>query len=192
MFRSLSFLLTGSQEGYMTVKTLLTCFESQNESKFKGLLIPGPNKPTTMQDHIKKLILQPQSWGTQIELAAMATFVQVPVFIVYILSLAIGGKESNRCTASIEQRDIDVERLDCTYVYVVKTGLNISDTPPGFAVHSGIHISLWLRARVIYTIYCSNRLIYTIYRSNRLIYTIYRSNHLATVYKVCYRGHFSV
>ena len=80
MFRSLSFLLTGSQEGYMTVKTLLTRFESQNESKFKGLLIPGPNKPTTMQDHIKKLILQPQSWGTQIELAAMATFVQVPVF----------------------------------------------------------------------------------------------------------------
>ena len=138
MFRSLSFLLTGSQEGYMTVKTLLTRFESQNESKFKGLLIPGPNKPTTMQDHIKKLILQPQSWERRLSWQQWLLSFKCLCFIVYILSLAIGGKESNRCTASIEQRDIDVERLDCTYVYVVKTGLNISDTPPGFAVHSGI------------------------------------------------------
>jgi len=53
-------------------------FEKINEKHFNKLLIPPVNK-STFESHLEYL-QQPKSWATQIEVVAIATFFQVPVY----------------------------------------------------------------------------------------------------------------
>lgn len=78
MFRSLAFQLTGSEDNHMAVRTLITRFENLNKKRFERFLVAEVNEPT-MKDHIKRL-LQPATWGTHVELFALATYLQVPVY----------------------------------------------------------------------------------------------------------------
>ena len=62
------------------VPALLGEFESLNHKHFEGLLIPQVNVDT-MDTHAK-MILQPGTWDTQMEVLAAATYFQVPLYYI--------------------------------------------------------------------------------------------------------------
>lgn len=76
LFRSLALQLTGSDNDHDAVRTLVARFENLNKEKFACLI---SSDKETIQYHIKKL-LRPNTWGTHVELAAIATYLQVHVY----------------------------------------------------------------------------------------------------------------
>ena len=78
MFRSLASQLLGSEDHHLAVRTLITRFENLNKERFEGFLIASVNAPT-MQEHIRKL-MRLGTWGTHVELIAIATYLQIPVY----------------------------------------------------------------------------------------------------------------
>ena len=77
MFRAISYLMTKDEENYASIRLLLQRFENHNKDLFRGVLT-SVNK-STIEEHISH-IGKPNTWGTHIELFAMATYYQVPVY----------------------------------------------------------------------------------------------------------------
>lgn len=77
LFRCFSYQLLGTEDEHIAVRSLLVRFENLNQETFAPYLM-SVNSPT-MGEHISKM-LRPYKWGTHIELLAMATYYQVPVY----------------------------------------------------------------------------------------------------------------
>ena len=77
-FRTASCHLLGTEREHLAVRTLLLRFENLNQTLFEKRLIPTFNKPS-FRDHIRHLS-RPSIWCTQVELMALATFYQVPLY----------------------------------------------------------------------------------------------------------------
>ena len=82
LFRSFSFQLTGNQDNHISVRTLLLRFENLNPSAFQPYLTPI-NYPT-MAEHISH-VQKPDVFGTHLEILAIATFYNVPVYYCQLL-----------------------------------------------------------------------------------------------------------
>ena len=82
IFRSFSFQLTGNQDNHISVRTLLLRFENLNPSAFQPYLTPI-NYPT-MAEHISH-VQKPDVFGTHLEILAIATFYNVPVYYCQLL-----------------------------------------------------------------------------------------------------------
>lgn len=79
MFRALSHQLFNTDEHHSSVRLLLQRFENLNPSKFTPFLM-SINKPT-FEEHIRH-IGTPQTWGTHIEVLAVATYYKFPVYFL--------------------------------------------------------------------------------------------------------------
>ena len=77
-FRAISCHLLGNESEHIYARSLLLRFENLNESLFEKYLIPPFNK-STIEEHIHHL-LRPGVWCTQVELLALATYYQVPLY----------------------------------------------------------------------------------------------------------------
>ena len=77
MFRCFSHHLLGNEEEHDAVRTLIIRFENFNRHYFKPLLMSN-NEPT-LKAHVSKMC-RPFTWGTQIEIQAVACLFQVPVY----------------------------------------------------------------------------------------------------------------
>ena len=77
LFRSFSFQLLGTEEEHIAVCTLAIRFQNLNKSTFMPFLT-AINKPT-MPQHIAH-VQQPGVYGTHVEILALATFFNIPVF----------------------------------------------------------------------------------------------------------------
>ena len=82
LFRLFSFQLTGNQDNHISVRTLLLRFEKLNPSAFQPYLTPI-NHPT-MAEHISH-VQKPDVFGTHLEILAIATFYNVPVYYCQLL-----------------------------------------------------------------------------------------------------------
>ena len=80
LFRSVSFHLLGDEDGHWEVRSMLVRFENLNQRLFQNRLVEGINASTITQ-HIRRM-LTPCVWGTHIELMAVATMFQIPVYYV--------------------------------------------------------------------------------------------------------------
>jgi len=76
MFRSLSFLFYGHQTAHSKLRSLLVNFISLNKSCFNPLIFTG-----SFDDHIAAMKCLGK-WGTQVELQAAASIVQVPIYVL--------------------------------------------------------------------------------------------------------------
>lgn len=79
LFRAISHQLFGSDEIHFSVRSLLQRFENLNADIFSPFLM-AVNKPT-MEEHIK-YIGNPCTWGTHLEMLAVATYYKLPVYYV--------------------------------------------------------------------------------------------------------------
>ena len=77
IYRAISYSMTNDEENYSSVRLLLQRFENLNNELFSGVLT-SINKPT-IEEHITHMGI-PNTWGTQVELFAIATYYQVPVY----------------------------------------------------------------------------------------------------------------
>ena len=77
MYRAISYSMTNDEENYSSIRLLLQRFENLNKELFRGVLT-SVNKPT-IEEHITHMGM-PNTWGTQVELFATATYYQVPVY----------------------------------------------------------------------------------------------------------------
>ena len=77
MYRAISYSMTNDEENYASIRLLLQRFENLNKELFRGVLT-SVNKPT-IEEHITHMGM-PNTWGTHVELFAMATYYQVPVY----------------------------------------------------------------------------------------------------------------
>ena len=77
MFRCFSHHLLGNEEEHDAVRTLIIRFENFNRQYFEPLLMNN-NEPT-LKGHVSKMC-RPFTWGTQIEIEAVACLFQVPVY----------------------------------------------------------------------------------------------------------------
>ena len=77
LFRSFSFQLTGNQDNHISVRTLLLRFENLNRSEFQPYLTPI--NCSTMAEHVSH-VQKPDVFGTHLEILAIATYYNVPVY----------------------------------------------------------------------------------------------------------------
>ena len=77
LFRSFSFQLLGTEEEHIAVRTLAIRFQNLNKSAFTPY-VTAINKPT-MTQHIAH-VQQPDVYGTHVEILALATVFNIPVF----------------------------------------------------------------------------------------------------------------
>ena len=77
LFRSFAFQLLGNQEEHFNVRSLIVRFENLNTTHFQSRLT-GVNKPT-ISEHILNMG-KPSCCGTHIEITAIASLYQVPVY----------------------------------------------------------------------------------------------------------------
>lgn len=75
LFRSLSYNLFHTQEYHYELRALLIRFENLNQAKFKGHL----KSKLTVLEHVMKLSVS-NSWGTDLEILAAASYYQIPAF----------------------------------------------------------------------------------------------------------------
>ena len=73
-FRSISFVLNGHQRGHQQVRRQLVNFIRLNPQTFQCLVWEG-----SVEDHVSRM-MNDGAWGTQVELAATATYFHVPLF----------------------------------------------------------------------------------------------------------------
>ena len=81
LFRAVAFHTLGDEDKHDDIRTLLVRFENLNKALFESRFIPSANT-TSFHDHLKHQ-LWPGVWGTQVELMATATLLQVPVYCCY-------------------------------------------------------------------------------------------------------------
>ena len=77
MYRAISYSMTDDEENYPSIRLLLQRFENLNKEIFREVLT-SINKPT-IEEHITHMGM-PNTWGTQVDLFATATYYQVPVY----------------------------------------------------------------------------------------------------------------
>lgn len=77
LFRALAHVLTGDQENHGHIRLLVQRFENLNQDLFEKLLTEV-NKPT-IKEHMLHVGI-PHTWGTHIEVFAISTYLQIPVF----------------------------------------------------------------------------------------------------------------
>lgn len=77
-FRAISFILFGTEDNHLEVRTLLARFVGLNGKLFEKRLVPEVNE-STVQKHVMKLCRSSQ-WATHIEVFATATLFEVPVY----------------------------------------------------------------------------------------------------------------
>lgn len=107
LFRCLSQHLFNSQDKHQVVRELVCNFEKENASTFEVYLTP--NQSQSIHEHVQ-LILKNNSWGTQVELIAAATYFQVPIYVYEYLPSSRSGKWT--CVKPINNR----KHLNCTTV----------------------------------------------------------------------------
>ena len=78
LFRSVAHQLCGSQENHSFIRLLIQRFENLNKAKFSPFLMDVNEH--IIDEHIKK-IGRPYTWGTHIEILAIATLYGISVFI---------------------------------------------------------------------------------------------------------------
>ena len=74
LFRSISFIINGHEDGHQHIRKLLAEFVHLNPQIFRCLVWTG-----SVEDHVSDMRVD-GIWGTQVELAAAATYFQVPLF----------------------------------------------------------------------------------------------------------------
>ena len=77
-FRSISYLLFSHEDEHWSLRTIITRFENLNSRLFEKRMTSINGR--TFSDHIQKLC-HPSSWATHIEVLAVATYFQAPVYI---------------------------------------------------------------------------------------------------------------
>ena len=75
-FRAASIILSGSENNHLHIRHCLLCFIAANASIFAPLVM----QYSDLDAHIKTM-MQPCAWATQLEIVALATYFQVPVYI---------------------------------------------------------------------------------------------------------------
>ena len=75
-FRAASTILSGSEDDHLRIRHCLVCFIAANARIFSPLVMQYSN----LDAHIKTM-MQPCAWATQLEVVALATYFQVPVYI---------------------------------------------------------------------------------------------------------------
>ena len=78
LFRALSHQLFNTEEHHGFIRLLMQRFENLNSEIFSPFLM-SINKPT-IKDHIRHIGI-PSTWGTHIEVLAVATYFKMPVYI---------------------------------------------------------------------------------------------------------------
>lgn len=77
LFRAISYLLFGHEDEHWSLRNLIIRFENLNSSIFEKRMTMI--NQDTFEEHVKKLC-HPNSWATHIEVFAIATYFQVPVY----------------------------------------------------------------------------------------------------------------
>lgn len=77
-YRALSYQLFGTQDEHSMVRSVLYRAENLNKDMFSQLLFSGVDHQT-IDEHIK-VVSSPNSWATQVEVAAAACVFEVPVY----------------------------------------------------------------------------------------------------------------
>ena len=75
-FRAASIILSGLEDNHLRICHCLVCFIAANARIFSLLVMQYSN----LDAHIKTM-MQPCAWATQLEVVALATYFQVPVYI---------------------------------------------------------------------------------------------------------------
>ena len=75
-FKAASIILSGSEDNHLRIHHCLVCFIAANARIFSPLVMQYSN----LDAHIKTM-MQPCAWATQLEVVALATSFQVPVYI---------------------------------------------------------------------------------------------------------------
>ena len=73
---SITLSLSGSENNHLHIRCCLVCFIAANARIFSPLVM----QYSDMDAHIKTM-MQPCAWATQLEIVALATYFQVPVYI---------------------------------------------------------------------------------------------------------------
>jgi len=89
MFRCLSQHLFNNQDKHQVVRQLICDFEIANPTIFKVYLTS--NQSQSIHEHVQ-LISKENSWGTQVELIAAATYFKVPIYVYEYSSMSSTGK----------------------------------------------------------------------------------------------------
>ena len=76
MYRAISYSISNDEENHSSIRLLLQRFENLNKDLLRRVLT-SINKPT-IEQHITHMGI-PSTWGTHVELFAIATYYQVPV-----------------------------------------------------------------------------------------------------------------
>ena len=92
---TLSHVLIGDQENHAEIGLLLERFENFNKNLFKELLT-SVNEPT-IDEHIQHIGL-PYTWGIHVEIFAISTYLQIPVFVctvfIYFIIYQVGSVQA--------------------------------------------------------------------------------------------------
>ena len=76
LFRSFSYAIYGSQDMHFDLRNKLVGVLRSNRHKFDHLIM----QHTSMEQHIKQMS-KLGTWGTQVEIFAMATLYNIPVYV---------------------------------------------------------------------------------------------------------------
>ena len=106
-FRAASIILSLSEDDHLHIRHCLVSFTAANAKVFSLLVMQYPD----LDAHIKAM-MQPCVWATQLEIVALATYFQVPV---YIFNESTGQWEHHKPLADL--------RLSCQERTMVLSGV---------------------------------------------------------------------
>ena len=92
MFRSVVHQLVGDAEQHTQLRQATVAFTAQNGDTLKGYLTDSHGGHVSLQHHLNKMG-NLGSWGTHVELKAMASMLQLPIYVLTD-SLVPGGLDS--------------------------------------------------------------------------------------------------
>ena len=81
MFRSVVHQLVGDAEQHMQLRQATVTFTAQNGEALKGYLTDNNGGNVSLQHHLNKMGKH-GSWGTHVELKAMASMLQLPIYVL--------------------------------------------------------------------------------------------------------------
>lgn len=107
LFRCFAQHLLGDQEKHDILRQLLIQFELLNNAIFKVYLTS--NQSSSIEEHCQ-LLNGYNSWGTQVEIIAVATYFHVPVYIYKHVPST--GDWKWTCTQPIQNNDLRYPRME--------------------------------------------------------------------------------
>ena len=81
MFRSVVHQLVGDAKQHMQLRQATVAFTAQNGDTLKGYLTDSHGGHVSLQHHLNKMG-NLGSWGTHVELKAMASMLQLPIYVL--------------------------------------------------------------------------------------------------------------